>query len=84
MTDNKMLTCEETVSENSLMTRVEAARYLRIKPQTLALWACTGRYCLPYVRIGRRAMYRKSDLDAFLERRTITHTGQLAGRDADG
>ncbi len=53
------------------MTRREAAEYLGLAPATLEVWASTGRYALPYVKIGRRAFYRRSDLNAFIERRTV-------------
>lgn len=65
MTDHKF------VSNNILKTRREAAFLLGIREQTLATWACHGRYSLPYVKIGRRAMYRQSDLDAFIERNVV-------------
>lgn len=55
----------------TLLTRQEAAEVLRVKPQTLAVWAVTQRYGLPYVKVGRKAMYRLSDLDAFIARRTV-------------
>jgi excisionase family DNA binding protein len=54
-----------------LLTRGEAAEYLSIRPQTLAIWAMTQRYGLPIVRVGRSVRYRRSDLDAFLSRRTV-------------
>jgi hypothetical protein len=37
----------------------------------LAVWATTKRYNLPFVRIGRKVYYRRSDLDKFIERRTV-------------
>ena len=52
-----------------LMSRREAAVYLGVTEQTLAIWKTTGRYSLPVVKIGRLAKYRKSDLDAFILRR---------------
>lgn len=55
-----------------LLTRKEAAAYLGVTTQTLAIWKCTGRYSLPVVKVGRLAKYRKSDLDAFIESRTVT------------
>ena len=61
--------------ESDLLTRVEAARYLGVKVQTLSLWASNGRYRLPYVKIGRLAKYRRADLDRFIEGRTVTSTG---------
>ncbi|MCS7487803.1 hypothetical protein UA24_15370 [Marinomonas sp. BSi20414] len=63
--------------KSSLVNREQAARYLGVSSQTLSLWACNGRYGLRYVKIGRRAMYRVSDLEDFLDRRTITHCGEL-------
>lgn len=58
------------VSSN-LMSRKEAAKYLGVAPQTLAIWACTKRHPLPYVRVGRLAKYRKHDLDSFLDTRWV-------------
>jgi excisionase family DNA binding protein len=54
-----------------LLTRKEAAEYLGIKPHTLDVWACTRRYNLRFIKVGRLAKYRKEDLDEFLARRTI-------------
>jgi excisionase family DNA binding protein len=54
-----------------LLTRIQAAEYIGVKPQTLAIWATTGRYNLPMIKVGRLAKYRRSDLDKFLERRTV-------------
>ncbi len=52
--------------QKELVDRSAAASYLGIKTQTLAVWACTQRYPLPFVKIGRRVMYRIADLDAFI------------------
>lgn len=58
-------------ANDPLRSRREAANYLGIAPQTLAVWACTKRYHLPLIKIGRHVKYRQSDLDAFIERNTI-------------
>lgn len=50
-----------------LVSREDAAASLGVRPQTLACWASNGRYHLPYVKIGRRVMYRLSDIEAFIE-----------------
>ena len=50
----------------ALLTRKEAARYLNVAVQTLAQWACTGRVSLPFYKIGRKAMYKICDLEAFI------------------
>jgi excisionase family DNA binding protein len=57
--------------QSDLMTRDEAAAYLGVSPKTLATWACTKRYALPLVKIGRAVKYRAADLDKFIEARTI-------------
>lgn len=49
-----------------LLSRKSAARYLGLSPQTLAQWACNKKVLLPYLKIGRRVMYRRADLDAFI------------------
>jgi len=58
-------------ANTSLRSRREAADYLGVAPQTLAVWACTKRYALPMVKIGRHVKYRQSDLDAFIERNVM-------------
>ena len=58
-------------SQSDLMTRREAAAYLGLTEQTLAVWKCNGRYGLPCVKMGRLVRYRKADLDAFIARRTV-------------
>ncbi len=53
---------------SELLSRREAAAYLGVAEQTLAIWKCTKRYDLPYVKIGKLVKYKKSDLDAFIAR----------------
>lgn len=57
--------------QSDLLTRREAAAYLGVTPETLAVWASTKRYPLQFVKVGRLAKYRKSDLDTFINSRTI-------------
>ena len=52
---------------SALMTPAQAAAYLGVEVATLAVWRCTGRYALPYLKVGRLVRYRHSDLDAFLK-----------------
>ncbi len=65
------------VASSKLLTRAEAAEYLGLRIQTLAVWAITGRYGLPMVKVGRSVRYRQSDLDAWLESRTVG--GEVVG-----
>jgi excisionase family DNA binding protein len=55
-----------------LVSRAEAARLLGVKVGTLEVWASTGRYDLPFVKVGRLVRYRMSDLEAFIRRRRRT------------
>jgi excisionase family DNA binding protein len=60
-----------TVTTSALMTPAQAAAYMGIEVATLAVWRCTGRYTLPYLKVGRLVRYRQSDLDAFLKARSV-------------
>lgn len=55
----------------------QAAEVLAVKATTLAVWRSTGRYNLPYFKVGRLVKYRISDLAEFLARRTAYHTGEV-------
>ena len=55
------------MTNTELLTRKEAAAILRIKPQTLAIWACNQRYNMPFIKIGSRVMYCRSDVENFLK-----------------
>ncbi len=61
----------DSAVSSDLLTRPQAAAYLGIAVQTLAVWASNGRYNLPLVKMGSRVRYRRRDLDAFIERRTV-------------
>jgi len=63
-----------TASIPTLLTEDQAAEYLSLAPSTLAVWRSTGRYSLPFIRVGRLIRYRREDLDAFLERRRVDRT----------
>jgi excisionase family DNA binding protein len=53
-----------------LFSTDQAASYLAVSPSTLEIWRCTRRYDIPYVKIGRKVRYRRTDLDDWLEART--------------
>lgn len=56
---------------NPLLSREEAAAYLGVKPQTLAVWACRRTAGPPFFKIGARVKYRQADLDAWIESRRV-------------
>ena len=57
------------IEADRLMTRREAAALLGIRPTTLACWASSGRWNLPYFRVGGAARYRRADLETWLTSR---------------
>ena len=75
-----------TVANTQLFTTEQAAAYLDgiVSVQTLINWRCTKRYDLPFVRVGRRIAYRKADLDAFVESRTVRQSDPTLGSERVG
>ena len=59
-------------SRNDRLSSREAAAYLGIRPQTLENWRCQRRNPIPYLKVGAKVQYRLADLDAFLDRATVT------------
>ncbi len=68
------------MNEDRLLTRKEAADLLRLKPQTLAKWAMTGRHP-QVVHIGQAARYRHSDVQRLIKQGT---SACPTGRSSDG
>lgn len=64
-------TSTDTAGDRELITEEAAAVLLGVKPGTLQVWRCTKRYPLTYVKVGRLVRYRRGDLQAFLEARTV-------------
>lgn len=66
-------TIASIVSRNrDLVDDKAAAEILDTTPGTLSVWRSTGRYALPFVKVGRKVRYRVSDLEAWIEKRTRT------------
>ena len=55
-----------------LLTPQAAAEFLGMSAGTLAVWRCTKRYPLPYIKVGHTIKYDLADLIAFLESRKVT------------
>lgn len=60
--------------QKQLVGQAEAATLLGIKEHTLAVWRCTKRYDLPWVKVGRSVRYRLEDLQGFIAKRTAGGT----------
>lgn len=52
-----------------LLDEHAAAVMLDLSPGTLRVWRSTGRYNLPFLKIGRNVRYRRADLQMWLEAR---------------
>ena len=61
------------VAQNTLenLSRREAAAYLGVSVSFLASDIVTKRHCIPYVKIGRRALYPRRLLDEYVRTRTV-------------
>lgn len=53
-----------------LLNTENAAQEIGLKPATLVHWRCTGKGDLPYIKIGGRIRYRRSDVMAWLDAKT--------------
>lgn len=63
---NKRQTVVKPKDRNPLGSRDEVAEYLGVPTSTLAYWATKG-IGPRYVKVGRCARYRWSDVDSWLE-----------------
>jgi len=63
----------QSATLNELLDEKQAASLLHVTAGTLSVWRSTGRYSLPFVKVGRNVRYRLSDLNAWLESRTQTN-----------
>lgn len=64
-------------ASRELLDERAAAAVLDVAPGTLSVWRSTGRYNLPFLKVGRKVRYRRGDLLAWLEART-RETGATA------
>ena len=56
-------------ASKELLDDKAAAAVLDVTPGTLSVWRSTGRYALPFLKVGRKVRYRHSDLLAWLDKR---------------
>ena len=60
------------INTDELLTRREAAEFLKVETSTLAAWASRGTPKLPFIKVGRLPRYRKSVIEKFLLDNTRT------------
>jgi len=59
------------IGAETLFSNAEAAAYIGVEKETLDCWRCSGRYLIPFIKVGRLVKYRKSDLDEWLNSRRV-------------
>lgn len=57
------------MNKDLLMTKKEVQEYLKISHGTLYILMKRGAF--PYIKLDRKVLFRKRDIDAFLESRLI-------------
>jgi len=55
--------------DSDLVNLNEAAKILRLKPSTMRAWVLRRR--IPFVKLGRRVLFRRSDLEALIARSVV-------------
>ena len=61
------------LQNDRLLTPVETAELLGLKPSTLAVWRCNKSENLLYIKIGNAVRYKRSDVEKFIEEKTISN-----------
>lgn len=65
------LTATQTNDKRILLTPQQVAEMIGISAGTLAVWRCTKRYPLPYVKFGGAVKYRREDVETFIVKRRV-------------
>jgi hypothetical protein len=64
---------------DALLRPADVSVWLGIRPQTLAVWRCTGRVGLPFVKLGTRAVrYEKGAVMDYLHAQDRSGAGASA------
>ncbi len=63
-------------SSSPLLTVPEAAAYCRVSKAFLNKDRVYRLHGIPFIKLGRRILYRLSDLDAFIDSKTVLPCGQ--------
>lgn len=65
------------MTTRDLLTEKEAAQELTVSPSLLRKWRME-RTTLPFIRLGRRVVYRRSDIEAFIQKNTVATIGGVS------
>ncbi|MCX5658619.1 MAG: helix-turn-helix domain-containing protein [Planctomycetota bacterium] len=59
-------------------TPEQTAKYLGVKPHTLAVWRSARRYSLPFVSVGRLIRYDSRAVEKWMASRTVGTAAEAA------
>ncbi len=65
-----MLNLNARSGSDTLLDEKETAGILGVTPGTLSVWRSTGRYAVPFIKVGRLVKYRSSAIDDWIKSRT--------------
>jgi len=68
---NKKYSTQDKAPFNDGMFRDEAAAYLSMSPSSLEIDVVKAHLNIPYYKFGKRSIYRKCDLDAWMATRRV-------------
>lgn len=54
-----------------LLEPFEVSKILGVTVKSLAVWRCTKRYDLPYIKVGKSVKYHPEDVQAFIDSRKV-------------
>jgi len=57
------------MTERTFLTKAEAAEYMRVSRATVD--RLMKRRGLPFIKLEKKVLFRKKDIDAFLEKRLV-------------
>jgi excisionase family DNA binding protein len=57
------------MKEGAVMTKAEAVEYMRLSVATID--RLMKNRALPYVKVGKKVLFRRPDIDVFLEKRLV-------------
>lgn len=60
----------------TLLTPPEAAAALRTTVKTLAVWRCTKRHGVPFIKVGRKIWYDRAALKQYLAAKAVNSVDQ--------
>lgn len=60
----------------TLLTSIQVAAILQVKPNTLAKWRVT-REGPPFIRVGRSVRYSAREIARFIDRQTRSSTSEM-------